>query len=304
MKNMKKKIPLISVVMPVYNAGDFLVEAIESILNQTYKNFEFIIVDDASTDNSWKILKKFAKKDKKIKLFQLEKNLGVSTTVKYAISRTKGKYLARMDADDIALPNRLEKQLNYLLTHKNTVAIGGQCQLIDKNGKKIGKKIFPTSYEKIYEYIFKFIPLQQPTLMIARERLPKDFEFYQDGLNIAEEVELLFKLFRYGKVENIKDYVLQYRLHDHNSSLINLKSTYFFTLYSRIMAIFKYGYKPSLSGLIFTLAQSILVLFLPSKWILFLYKKMRGMEKTKILIKKKIYPVLRIAFRLFLIIFK
>ena len=175
MINKKNIQPLVSVVMPVYNAGGFLVEAIKSILKQTYKNFEFIIVDDASTDDSWKILRKFRKKDKRIKTYRFQEKVGVSQTVKYAIEKAKGKFLARMDADDSSYPQRLEKELNYLLKNPETVAIGTQCRLIDKNGKTIGKKTFPTKFEDIYKYIFTFIPVQQPTLMINKTKLPKDF---------------------------------------------------------------------------------------------------------------------------------
>ncbi len=118
MKNKNKnQNPLVSVIMPVYNAGNFLMEAIESILNQTYQNFEFIIVDDASTDNSWKIIQKYAKKyPKKIKAFQLKKTLnrGGDACANFALKKAKGKYIARMDADDIAHPKRLEKEVDFL----------------------------------------------------------------------------------------------------------------------------------------------------------------------------------------------
>ena len=269
--------------MPVYNAGSFLVEAIESILSQTYKNFEFIIVDDCSTDNSWSILRNYAKKDSRIRLFRNTKNLGVSETAQKAIAKARGEFLARMDADDIASPSRLETQLNYLLAHPETVAVGGQCLVIDKDGQVIGEKKFPLSFEEIYSYIFKFIPVQQPTLMIAKGRLPKDFKFYRDGMNTAEEVELFFKLFQYGKVENLPEFVLKYRLHNNNTSLKNLKKTYLLTFYSRIGAVFQYGYRPSWDGLITTLLEAILVLLLPKQWTLALYKKVRNLQENKVL---------------------
>src|SRR3989344_7971206 len=164
-KSMNKKLPLVSIVMPVYNAGDFLVEAVKSILNQTYKNFEFIIVDDASTDSSYSILKQYARKDKRIKLFNNTKNKGISISVKLAISKAKGEFIARMDADDISFPQRLEKQVEYLQKHLQTVAIGTQCLLIDKNGEIIGEKKFPQEFKDIYKYIYQFVPVQQPTLM-------------------------------------------------------------------------------------------------------------------------------------------
>jgi len=267
--------PLISVVMPVYNAGEFLVESVQSILNQTYQKFEFIIVDDASTDHSWAILKKFAKKDKRITLLRNDINLGVSLTVKKAIAAAKGTYLARMDADDVSYPARLEKQLAYLQNHTKTVVVGTQCDVIDKDGRIIGAKRFPMHHKAIYEYIFSFIPLQQPSLMIACRRLPKNFDYYVDGLNTAEEVDLIFKLFRYGNVENLSETLLCYRLHGKNTSLLDVKKTFLLTLLSRMKAIVVYAYRPSVRGLLMTLTETVIVLLLPKKLTLWLYANLK-----------------------------
>lgn len=291
-KNIQKK-SLISVIMPVYNAGDFLVEAIESILTQTYSNLEFVIVDDRSTDGSWATLQRYAKKDKRIRLYRNSKNLGVSETAKKAINHTSGNYIARMDADDVALPKRLSIQIKYLQRHSATVAIGGQCDVINQNGAVVGRKKFPTRFEDIYKYIFTFVPVQQPTLMMARNRLPKNFEFYRDGMNTAEEVELFFKLFQYGKVENVKETIHQYRIHNSNTSLMNAKTTFFLTLISRIKAVVRYDYKPTLKGVLFTFAQAVLVLVLPQSLLLLLYRRVRSMRMTT----KKIVPNLQFEVR-------
>ena len=138
---MNKK-PLISVIMPVYNAANFLPQAIESILNQTYSHFEFIIIDDASKDNSWKIIKQYARKDNRIHAFKNHINLGVSLTSNIGISKAKGKYLVRMDADDISFSDRIEKELKFLLNNPSVVAVGGQCIIIDEYNHSIGKKTF------------------------------------------------------------------------------------------------------------------------------------------------------------------
>ncbi len=276
-----KRLPLVSVVMPVYNAEAYLSEAIESVLNQGYKKLELIIVDDGSTDNSLSIIKKYARKSRRIKFLENEKNLGISLTVKKAIDQAQGDFIARMDADDVSYAKRIEKQLKYLLAHKRTVAIGSQCQLIDKRGKNIGIKTFPLSHKEIYKYIFEFIPLQQPSLMIARKRLPADFEFYKDGMNTAEEVELIFKLFKYGKVENLSDTLLKYRIHDSNTSLSNIRKTFLLTLISRVKAVVVYGYKPTLKGVFMTFAQTVAVLILPQKYLFSLYSLVRDFSVNK-----------------------
>lgn len=274
----KNKQSLVSIVMPVYNAGDFLMEAVESLQKQTYKNWELIAVDDCSSDNSLKILRSLAKKDKRIKVFRNKKQLGVSGTANIALSKTKGAFIARMDADDICLPHRLEKQLRFLQKHQKVVAIGGQCDLIDKDGNKIGEKRFPTDSDKVKKMIFSSIPLQQPTLMVNPKLLPQKFVWYDNRLKTAEEVELLFKLFKYGKVSNLPDTLLQYRLHGGNISLKDPKKTFFLTLKTRFMAIFKYDYLPTFLGVIISLAQLIIVSLLPSSLICPVYALVRGIK--------------------------
>ena len=122
------KLPLISIVMPVYNAESFLESAIFSILNQTHSNFEFIIIDDKSTDDSLMIIKKFQKKDSRIKLLNGDgKNL--VKALNKGIMKSKGKYIARMDSDDISLPKRLESQVKYI--EKYNLDICG-CYCVDQ----------------------------------------------------------------------------------------------------------------------------------------------------------------------------
>lgn len=271
------KTPLVSVVMPAYNAGLFLVEAVNSILNQTYANFEFIIVNDASTDDTARILSSF--KDKRIKVYTNKKRLGVAKSASVGISKARGKFIARMDADDIAFPNRIEKQVNFLLKNKDTVAVGGQCELIDSQGVKIGYKRFPLKDKEIRDTIFSHVPLQQPTLMVNKGLLPSDFVWYDKNYSSAEELELIFKLFRYGRVRNLNSFVLKYRMHNHNTSLLNPKKTFYLTLRTRLMAILKYSYRPSLRGILTTLAEVMFVAVLPNAWIYPVYSYLRGMRK-------------------------
>lgn len=266
--------------MPVYNGFRFVGKAIESILNQSYGHFEFIIIDDGSTDNTWKILRSYARKDKRIRLLRNEQNKGVSMAMKSALHAARGNYIARMDADDISYLHRLDKQITYLLAHPKTVAVGGQCVIINKNGKRIGTKTFPTDFKDIYDYIFLFIPVQQPTLMIARNRLPTDFSFYVDGMNTAEEVELIFKLFQYGKVENLPQKLLQYRIHDANTSLLDVRKTYFLTLLSRFKAVIAYGYRPTLMGIIGTIIETAVLLLLPKSIVIKLYGFLKLFHST------------------------
>jgi len=169
--------------------------------------------------------------------------------------------------------------IKFLIKNKNVVAVGGQCELIDKDSLKIGEKLFPTDNKQIRSMIFANVPLQQPTLMVNKNLLPKNFVWYDNDSSSAEELELMFKLFEIGQVRNLPDFILKYRMHDHNTSFVNPKKTFYLTLKTRIKAIFKYGYRPSVVGIFTTLAQIIFISLMPSKLIYPVYSYIRGMKK-------------------------
>lgn len=271
MKNKKIK-PLISVIMPVYNAGDFLVEAIESIRNQTYKNWELIAVDDGSRDKSWEILNKYGKKDKRIKIFRFRAHKGLAPALNFAIKKAKGRYLARMDADDISHQARFEKQLQYLTQHKEVILVGSQVAMIDTKGKLIGKKSFPTDHQTIYKMMIERMPVQHASIL-AYTKFFKHY-LYQNHTT-AEDVSIFFKLLTKGKFANIKETLYRYRLHHDSNSLKNPKKTFYLTLKSRIKAIMYWGYKPSVKGVFINILQCLAVSVLPNSFILYLYEAWR-----------------------------
>jgi len=277
---MTNKTPLVSVIMPVRNAGSFLMEAVESILSQTYKNLELIVINDASTDGSLKILASF--KDKRIRIFSNKKQLGVTKSANIAIPKARGEYIARMDADDVSFPTRIAKQVAFLKKNKKVVAVGAQCELINSSGVKIGEKLFPLNDLKIRKMIFSSVPVQQPALMVAAGRLPKNFVWYDENLSSAEELELLFKLFEYGEIRNLDGFLLRYRIHKGNTSLKNPKETFYLTLKTRIKAISKYGYRPTVFGIFISAVQVVMVTLMPGRLIYPLFSLIRGMSKISI----------------------
>jgi glycosyltransferase involved in cell wall biosynthesis len=281
MKKSKNNKPLISVVMPVYNAGKFLPEAIESILSQTVEDFEFIIVDDASTDNSWEIIQDNADKDNRIRAFRNEKNLGVSATTNFAINKTQAKYIARMDADDVSFSDRLEKQLEYLKQNNKVVAVGGQCVVINESNQVIGQKRFPVQSKKLKKMIFEAVPIQQPSLMINTSLLPKDFNWYSPQCSSAEEIDVLFKLMEYGQLANLKDWTLYYRYREDSLSHINPKQTFWLTLKSRLKAV-KKGFIPTPKAIIMNIAQITVISLLPNKVITELWYLLRGINQPQL----------------------
>lgn len=275
MTNFKLKKPVLSVYMPVFNAAPYLVESIESILNQTIKNFEFIIVDDHSTDNSWKIIKSYARRDSRIRILRNRLNLGVSLTSNIAISMARCKYLARMDADDISAPDRLQKQYKYLKANPDTIIVGGQCTIIDKDNRIMGQKSFPTTPKAIQDMIFWAVPIQQGYMMINRSLLPKNFTWYSPTKTSAEEVDLYFHLSRYGKFANLGDNLYYYRQVLHSLSHLDPKKTFWLTLQSRFNAI-NSGIYPSFKAVFINLLEVILIVTLPSLVINQLWNLVRG----------------------------
>src|SRR3989344_5781814 len=120
----------ISVLMPAYNARKYIGEAIESILNQTFKDFEFIIINDCSTDKTKKIIEEYANKDARIKLINNATNLGLTKSLNIGLKEARGEYVARLDADDVALPERLEKQYEFMEKNKETTLVGAWAEII------------------------------------------------------------------------------------------------------------------------------------------------------------------------------
>lgn len=273
----KIKKPLVSVIMPVYNPGRYLVESIESILNQTFSDFELIIIDDASTDNSWKIIKSYSKKDSRIIAIKNKINLGVSLTSNIAISYARGKFLARMDADDISTPDRLQKQVNFLNKNPKTVVVGGQCTIIDENNQTIGYKKFPINEKQILDMIFWAVPIQQGYMMINRSLLPKNFVWYSPSKFSAEEIDLYFNLLKYGQFANLSDNLYFYRQISTSLSHQNPKKTFWITLKSRLNAV-KNGFRPSILAIIINIIQIIVISAFPNQVIMSLWYFIRGIK--------------------------
>lgn len=202
---MNTKTELVSVVMPVYNTEEFLAEAIESILSQTYTNFEFIIINDGSTDTSPEIMAKYAEQDKRIKILN-QKNSGISTALNNGIAISKGKYIARMDADDISLPERFEKQVQFLENHPDIILLGGDCEYIDKNGKSVMVNITPKTNQDIAIRLCNGIYSAHPLLMFRRTVF--DTFYYQQVL--AEDYLLQAQCFKHN-FANLNVPLLKYR---------------------------------------------------------------------------------------------
>lgn len=279
----KPQVPLVSVIMPVYNAAAFVAEAIESILVQTYKNFELIIIDDASTDQTWKIIRHYKKRHKdKIKAMRLRTNLsrGGDAAGNVGMTLAKGDFIARMDADDIAFPYRLERQVRYLQTHPECAVLGSSAHIINREGEVVGEKRVATSHNEIYKEYFVLHPMIHPTVMIRRSALLDPNTLYMMVLSSNNDYLTFFKMIASGKkFANLNDKLIYYRIHGSNDSLAQVKRSFINSIRIRYRAVFEFGYRPTSLSLVKLAAQTVLVLALPEKLIFHLYLLVRGIAK-------------------------
>ena len=161
--------PLVSIVVPVYNAQNYLHETIESVLLQTYEKFELIIVNDGSTDNSEKIVRQFQKKDKRIILRNF-KNSGIASALNNGIQIAKGKYIARLDADDISLPHRIKKQVEFMEANPSVDVCGSWVEIFGEfNDNFICK--FPTNDKQLKTKLLFSVPFAHPSVIIKHKLL-------------------------------------------------------------------------------------------------------------------------------------
>jgi glycosyltransferase involved in cell wall biosynthesis len=209
----EKNEPVVSVLMPVYNAALFLQDAIESILKQSVGNLEFLIIDDGSTDNSSGILSFYTQSDSRIQLITRE-NKGISYTRNQLVELAKGKYIAWMDADDISLPDRLELMLNWLERNSDYVAVGCKAVFMDSEGVDICNWKTPLDHKDIdaCHITGNGGAIVFPSSVMLKKAVINVGGFVEE-LTGAEDLDLFLKLAEIGKIANIDNSLYKYRLH-------------------------------------------------------------------------------------------
>ena len=207
--------PKISVVMSVYNGEKHLRESIESILNQTFTDFEFIIVNDGSTDNSLEIIKSYD--DERIKIINNEENIGLTKSLNKAIKQARGVYIARQDADDISLSNRLELQFKFLEKHPEVALLGTGIYVIDENGDEIEKRIMHPNPKRSLLKGNRFIHGS----VMFRKSVIDELGAYNETLRYSQDYELWLRLSKEYDVRNLT--VPLYKLRMHKSSILSRK---------------------------------------------------------------------------------
>lgn len=209
--------PKISVLMPVYNCRPFIEESVNSILNQTFEDFEFIIIDDCSTDGTYEYLQTLT--DPRIIIIRKVKNSGYTISLNMGLKMAKGMYIARMDGDDISFPDRFEKQVTFMDENPDIILSGGGYKAIDSDFKFIPR----TSSEDIVLELMSLSPIAHPTAFFRSDILNSNSLQYNTQYEPAEDYKMWTTLVEYGKLANITDIILHYRIHPNQTTNLRAK---------------------------------------------------------------------------------
>ena len=203
--------------MKVLNGESLVATSVESIQNQSFENFEFIIVDDGSTDGTLPILEKLAAEDDRITLWKNDRNEGLPRAGNRAMELASGQFLALQDADDWSYPRRLEKQVKYLEEHEDCVAVGSQMLVVNEAGLPIRLWKVPLRHEEIdHLHLNGFGGMLPHPAMMARTAVLKEIGGYREDYPVADDYDFLLRLAEVGKLHNLTDVLVRYTRHSNN----------------------------------------------------------------------------------------
>ncbi|MBR6445953.1 MAG: glycosyltransferase [Prevotella sp.] len=209
----KDKLPIVSVIMATYNDPvEYLSQAIDSILNQTYENLELLIADDSTETETINAIDEYARKDARIIVVRKEQKMGIAGARNEALLKAKGQLIALMDADDVSLPDRLEKQVEFARKHVDIDLFGGHIYIIDEKNKVTSLRKYMVG-QKQFKRMFAYRnPLAHPTIMFRRTIVDDGF-LYDPTFKKAEDLEFYLRLHNNGyRLANMDDFLLNYRI--------------------------------------------------------------------------------------------
>lgn len=218
---MTQSSPLVSIIMPAFNADKYIEEAIDSVINQTYANWELLVINDGSTDSTAKIVEGFLSRDTRVQLYNNEENKGLCFTRNRGLQLAKGKYIANLDSDDIALPERLKIQVDFLESNQDFVLLGAACEVIDQEGKTeytVTRNVAPSYLKSLLLFSNYFIN----SSVMYRAKESKALQYNPD-YPLSEDYQFFVQLSEFGKIANLESSLVRYRVHGNNISAIKEK---------------------------------------------------------------------------------
>jgi glycosyltransferase involved in cell wall biosynthesis len=206
--------------MSVYNGERYLSESVESILNQTFVDFEFLIIDDGSTDETWNILVDYGDQDRRIVLVRNEHNIGLTKSLNKGLNLARGKYVARQDADDVSLSKRVEVEYEFLEEDDEALLVGSNLEIIDHNGRRQGILNRACTPDHVAWWMLFYNYIGGHSAVLFRRTAALDIGGYDPSIRYAQDYDLWLRLLRLGDLAVLPDVLLRWRLHDGNVSVL------------------------------------------------------------------------------------
>ena len=247
-------VPRVSVVMPVWNAAPYLRTALKSLSGQSFADYELIIIDDDSTDGTAAIVHDMAKSDPRVRVIRNQSRVGMGHVFNQGLFAAVGHYVARMDGDDVAHPERLARQVAFLDAHPGVVVVGAQLELIDASGKLVGSRSYPVSDASLRRAMVRVSPFAHPVTMFRRE-VAVHLGGYDARYAPAEDLHLWVRLSSRGQMANLPDVLLRYRLHDRSVTARQGMRMQWQSLRVRLLARRQFGMRFSLVDVVLAFAQ-------------------------------------------------
>jgi glycosyltransferase involved in cell wall biosynthesis len=201
----------VSVLMAVYNGADVVQAAVDSILTQTYSEWELLIIDDASTDGTLPLLHELAAKEPRIKIICNKVNRGLATSLNTAWKLAKGDLLARTDADDASMPERLERQVKFMESHPEVAVLGTGAELVDKKGRFLGMGFRPEQHDALVKNIYRENPFMHSSVML-RKNFYEAMGGYDERLRRAQDYDLWLRSYRRFQFHNLQEPLIRHRV--------------------------------------------------------------------------------------------
>ena len=265
---------LVSVITPAYNVERYISDAIESILAQSFRDFEYVVIDDCSTDRTWEIIQSYAKKDSRIRASRNEKNLGIAGNRNAGLRQARGKYIVWQDADDLSVPLRIKKQLVLMEAHPEVGIVGGFIEMFDERGSR-GVRMYAPDDASVRRTIFRYSPVAQPASMVRKACFDEVGEF-DLRYPPAEDLDISFRIGVRHKFANLQEVMIRYREHPASSTFTRLRKIETSTLEIRKKFAKSGYYYMTISDRLYNLLQAISIWTVPPRLKIWVFDKIRN----------------------------